>query len=405
VVHADNRTLAESLQSEGFHTAAFLGSFALSSRFGFDQGFDHFDEDFDREMDLRSGLDQNQRRAQVVTDAVLGHLDELDRDERLFLFVHYFDAHTPYDPPPPYDRRFATSGQRPRWSLELHSGAVRGHQERILGESLGLAGVIEEGMPRALVDAHGIEPTQADLHLASLYAGEVAYVDGEIGRLLAGLKERGVLEDALVVLTGDHGETFWEHGVFWSHGDWVFDTNVRVPLILRFPDQRSAGLRVFHPVSTVDLLPTLFDYLGLPCSELVEGESLKTALEGGVLARAPVFSGATKPGPRFEPRGLWGNLAKARCVRDGPWKYVHAPYREEAEQLFRLDRDPLEQDDLLLRPERDLEHEAQRVRLRALLDGWVREKPVLPSFFDKKFRDDTNRRLIEMGYLGEDAED
>ncbi len=109
MVDPANLMLAEILRAEGFHTAGFLGSFALAGRFRFAQGFDHFDENFDIAVGTL-GADQEQRDAATVTDAVLDYLEGRDGHERLFLFVHYFDAHAPHFAFPPYDRLYGPGG-------------------------------------------------------------------------------------------------------------------------------------------------------------------------------------------------------------------------------------------------------------------------------------------------------
>ncbi|MEZ5974209.1 MAG: sulfatase-like hydrolase/transferase [Planctomycetota bacterium] len=109
-VNADNQTLAESLAARGFHTAAFLGSFALDARFGLDQGFHVYNHDFDSLV--QRGRDQNQRSAEAVTESALEYLKGLESaPEHLLLFVHYFDAHLPYEPPA---KRCAACAAEPR---------------------------------------------------------------------------------------------------------------------------------------------------------------------------------------------------------------------------------------------------------------------------------------------------
>ncbi len=397
VVHEANEMLAEILSAAGFHTAAFLGSFALARRFGFAQGFDRYDEDFETEMDLSKGVDQNQRRAQDVVDAALAHVDEVG-DERLFLFVHFFDPHSPYDPPPPWDRRFAPPGRTPTWSLDLHSEGIRSHQEEYIAKSIGLAGIGADGLPLELVDGVHMKPKPVDADLAMLYAGEVAYTDSQIGRLFSELDRRGILTDALVVVTSDHGETFYEHGDYWSHGSWVYDTTIHVPLVMRFPDGRGAGRHVSDVASNIDVAPTILDLLGLARPENMEGVSLAGAIDGESLQRGPVYSQATKPGPKVETPGTWGNLAKPRCVREGRFKYVIAPYLGRKEQLFDLQSDPGEQRDLLRMPQPPPELAGILDRLRGHMQAWIREQPGLPSRYDTEYAEESQRRLREMGY-------
>jgi arylsulfatase A-like enzyme len=399
-VNPANVMLAELLSERGFHTAGFLGSFALDSRFGFDQGFDHFDEAFDILVSPKDG-DQNQRRADRVTDAVLGHVDELaGEDERLFLFVHYFDPHAPYAPPNRGDADAATHRD-----LEH---AVRTHQALLVDPPPGMMGVITGGLDPRLVQGADGQPLPGDEYLADLYAGEVAFVDAQIGRLLAGLDKRGILDDALVVITGDHGETFWEHGDFWNHGLWVYQTTLSIPLILRFPREREgasnvwpSGMVITEPVSTIDLVPTLCELLGIPVPDRVDGTSLVGLMKGKPLAPRPLYCQATQPGWRIEPKVGWANLHKPRCIREGPLKYVHAPYLQ-LEQLFDLSLDPGERVNLLAGPNPNPRAVAQARRMRVRMDGWIDSARPFASSRDGSQDREVLERLRALGYAGDD---
>lgn len=401
VVNGENVMLAEILRDAGFHTAAVLGSFALERRFDFNQGFAHYDEQFDL-LVTPFGFDQNQRSAEKVTAALLAHLDEVgDGPERLFLFAHYFDPHAPYAPPAPHDAAYRADGSPATSDGRDIERAVRAHQRAITGQEFGHGRVIIDGLvgdARKLVGRSG-EPGEVDRRMADLYAGEIAYVDAAIGDLLAGLRERGLLEQTLVVLVADHGETFWEHHDFWNHGLWVHQTTVQVPLLLRFPDGRHRSRVVEQPVSTIDLLPTLCELLDLELPERCEGVSLVPLMKGLALRRGPVYSVATQPGRVVERPGEWGNRYKPHCVRDGPWKYVRSPYQGGIEQLFHLGDDPREREDLL----RGTPTPGLRARLetlRATLDRWSAGASPLPSHFDRSQIEDTRRRLKALGYGG-----
>jgi hypothetical protein len=176
VLDGANHTLAEALGGLGFWCAAFLGSFALDRRFSFDQGFDHYDQEFDIEVGAGGG-DQDQRSAARVTDAVLAHVDVVrarsgfERDGRLFLFAHYFDPHAPYMPPghaPP-------GGTQPRIAAAVEAQqlaalrAVRG--DAPAGEPIrapGVASVVAHGLTRELASAPPATPSAEDLALRAL---------------------------------------------------------------------------------------------------------------------------------------------------------------------------------------------------------------------------------------------
>jgi arylsulfatase A-like enzyme len=294
--------LAETLKAAGFHTAGFLASFALDRRFNFAQGFDHFDQEFDI---LATGqvLDQNQRRAQAVTDAVIAYLDQKGVPPNLFLFVHYFDPHMPYDPPPPYDTMYGRT-----------EGAIE------LGEHPGLSvGYRRKGLRQYLCR----------------YAGEVSYLDHHVGRLLDDLKRRGILDNALLVLTSDHGENLGdETSHLFDHGWTTYQSVMHAVGMIRLPDAAHGGTRLALPVASIDILPTTLRYLGLPAPPGVEGQAIDLTDPAQETLSRTRFGEATKPWD-VETDRRWFNNPKARCVRDGPYKYIQTLHRVK-EELYDL---------------------------------------------------------------------
>jgi arylsulfatase A-like enzyme len=406
-VAAENVLLPEVLRDAGFATAGFVGAFPLSETFGFPQGFETWDEDFELFIEA-DGVDQNQRRAARVTDAALAWVDAA-KPERAFLFVHYFDPHAPYAPPP-------RSGGTP-----VHEGAPQGstfedvarqanaHHRALVPDAPGWAELVQRGLTRELVEGATGAELPGDAELVALYEGEIRYVDAEIARLLAGLERAGLLEDALVVLTADHGETLFEHADAYNHGLWVHDTTVHVPLILAGPGVEART--VDAPVSTIDALPTILELVGLASPPAVEGVSLVPLVRGEPLERGPVFSEATQPARAdLEAASSWPNARKPRCVRRGNLKYVRAddlgsPGAEGPgtyEQLFDLAADPGERIDLV---RADPERAARELPpLRELLARWdagakpLRTEPLAREALEAQ------RRLRELGYV-EGAED
>ncbi|PYT05861.1 MAG: hypothetical protein DMF49_12895, partial [Acidobacteria bacterium] len=162
-------TLAEALKAAGYETGAFVGAFVLSSSFGLSQGFDIYDESFDMK---RQGPTADERRADTVNAAVYRWLERRPSGP-LFLWVHYFDPHARYEPPPPFDRQFASSP----------------------------------------------------------YDGEIANVDQALGKLLERLRSIAGRGELAVVLVADHGEGLGEHGEA-THGLFVYESTLHVPLIL-----------------------------------------------------------------------------------------------------------------------------------------------------------------------------
>ena len=396
MLNHDNVMLAEVLKEEGFHTAGFLGSFALDRVFDFNAGFDHFDQEFTIEYDPKNA-DQVQRRAEAVSDAVFSHLDEIDVEgERLFLFVHYFDAHAPFDPPEPYGAKYAREGGPIKSDFADLGVQERAHQEALIGGHLS---AFQMGLSPELVHGADGKPLPGDDDLAALYAGEVTYLDHHVGQLLDGLRERGILDDAIVILTGDHGETFWEHGDFWHHGAWVYETNLHVPLIVRMPDGRGRGQEVGDHVATIDLFPTILDLLEIPLPEEVDGISLAGALEGQALPVRPIYCEATQPivAEQLKKGLIWGNQFKAKCVRIGRWKYIYAPYLKGLDELYDLENDPEERVDLIRQP--TPESQAQIPALKRALNQWMVKPQPRSSAFNRTQLEYISARLEALGYV------
>ena len=213
--------VSETLRAHGFATSAFVGAYVLHSKWGLDQGFDHYSDEFNRARYERILL-QNEKRA----DEVIGLAEDwmrLHKESRFFTWIHLFDPHTPYDPPAPFDE-------------------------------------IEDP-----------------------YQGEVEYVDAALGELFDFLRAEGLYDRSLIVLTADHGESLGEHGER-EHGFFVYEPAVRVPLVVRapvtFPVKRVEAL-----VEHVDVVPTVLDLAGVAIPAAVQGESLAGVLFGGEVDR------------------------------------------------------------------------------------------------------------------------
>ncbi len=214
-------TLATLLRGAGYDTAAFIGAYPVARPSGLDQGFDVFDDPFGAGERGTTGEARSERRGGEVVDHALGWLAE-PRRARFFLWVHLYDPHAPYEPPPPFRQRFA---RRP-------------------------------------------------------YDGEVAYADAQVARLLAWLDRSERRTNTLVVATSDHGEGLGDHGES-EHMLLVYDSTLRVPLFLRWAGRLPAGARVKGQFRSVDLLPTLLDLLGLPAVPTSGASRARVLREGG----------------------------------------------------------------------------------------------------------------------------
>jgi len=295
-------TLAERLRAAGWHTAAVVSNALAGPAYGLDQGYASFH--LERYKGPPPGVPGSRAprpafTADKVTDRALDFLQ--DAEPPFFLYVHYTDPHEPYLAPPEWRGRF-----------------LRG--KKVLDEEYLASSAFAEGPP---VTPEVLESIEA------CYDAEVAFADREIARLLA-----RVPGDAVVVLVGDHGEEFMEHGRF-LHGHTLFQELLDVPLVFRGPGI-PAGRKVTAPVSHVDIVPTLLELAGLsPEGSALSGRSL-----------VPFFR---DPGARPAERLLFSVLETKgfRCtaVRKGRWK-LHLTSTKPSEWLYDLEKDPREQDNL-----------------------------------------------------------
>ncbi len=300
------RFFAEMLRAIGYRTAAFVSATPVKKYTGIDAGFESFDEP-----------DVGGRKARATTDAVLAWL-EAPPAEPFLLWIHYFDPHSPYEPPPEHDR-FLTE---PR--------LVEFLRER------GLPDPIDPGILKA----------------NNLYDGEIRSVDSEIGRLIARLEELG-LDGMTLVVVSDHGEALGQHDRM-EHGE-IYNEELFVPLLIRFPEDSGLnGRTVESLVSLVDVVPTLVGRLGLPVPEAErERFSGTDVLRRGVRREHALAQRA------FGVRRKWGPGEKFALL-SLEWKYLLET--RQPDELYDLAADPAERQNLVEREVR----RADRLRRQLL---------------------------------------
>jgi len=264
------------------------------------------------------------------------------RDRPFFMLVHYFDAHGPHMAPPPYDRLHDPDYTGDRTVLEyFQSPEVR---QRIIAN-----------------------PRQVQ-YIKAQYDGEISYVDAEVGRVLDELRALGLSDNTLVIFTADHGESLTEHDFYFDHGEYLYETCVRVPLLMRFPDRRYAGRRQPGQVRLVDLAPTILAVAGV------------RAPAGDGVSLLPLLDGTEPAGERISVGSLYagrGEDARARYyVRAGGYKLIWSfdrradlSDRPALEELYDLTTDPGEVHNLSASAPPVLDD------LRKRMQVWRREQP------------------------------
>jgi arylsulfatase A-like enzyme len=291
-------TAAEAMKLAGYRTAAYANAAFVSPQLGIDRGFDVFDHVY--------AFNRSTRRADETVDAAVAFIRE-HRSDDCFILVHLFDPHLDYDPPGEYGTRFTGGRGRPAPPLTMEHCLALG----------------EEG-------------AEDVAYVRQVYQGEVAFMDAHIGRLISELRSAGAYERAVLVLTADHGEEFWDHGDF-EHGHTLYDELVRVPLIVKFPyDLKPARREVSWQVRSIDVMPTVFDYLGVDVPDTFEGESMLPLVRGIPTGHREAFSESLLYGAR---RVSWrtSSFVYIQNIEEGV---------DDVGELYDWRADPAEQVDL-----------------------------------------------------------
>ncbi len=349
-------TLAEVLREHGYVTAGFTDGILVSDYYGFAQGFDAFRVKRTSFRGLSSTLPSVAHflaQRQAVASASSGGVDGGRRGAAatpatrpLFLFVHTYDVHEPYDAAHPFARAFSK-----RTFAEVAEDLGYRPVPSLLNERLDFLGADE---------AKEVE---------DLYDNGILATDDQLAGLFGILQAYDLYDDSIIVILSDHGEEFLEHGNF-NHGPTVYEELVRVPLFIRLPQGRYGGVLIEAPVALLDVGPTVLDLAGFPIPPEFEGESLVSLIAGGRVGepngRAAVGDASPEGGARtlfFDTPNL--ELGVHGLLR-GRWKLIRNTAHGTTE-LYDLATDPLERRDLA----------AARADVRERLEGelasWVAE--------------------------------
>ncbi len=332
VLTNDNVTLAEALQEHGYRTAAEIAAPVLGRRMLLNQGFESYRDTLSPGIQRKhirtiTGNDEksirlDERIASDITSRGIQFLNAY-REDKFFLWLHYFDPHQGYTPPAEYRARLPENP----------------------------------------------------------YHAEILYVDHELGRLLDTVRKLGLKDSTLVLLTADHGESLSEHDESY-HSMLVYDSTMRVPLILWGPTILGEGSVVESLVRTVDIAPTVLDLLNLPPLADIQGVSL-----------APLITGETSDlhltgyGESIEP--MLFEASPIRFVREGEWKYIHKVNPE----LYNVRKDPGELDNVAA------ENPQLVKQLRSKLGALIAEPPLRLSSGTVPIDAATREQLQALGYL------
>lgn len=283
LLSADLPYLPDLLHHHGYHTGAFLGAYILDpagSAPGFQRGFDVYDANFHQRKPGEDRYKSVERRAEDVANRALGWLSR-HQQRPFFIWLHFYDAHDPYDPPEPFKTHYAS-------------------------------------FP---------------------YDGEIAYTDSIVGSLVEVLRKHGLYQNSVIAIAADHGEAFGEHGEE-RHGMFLYDETIHVPLLLKLSAGRLGGKRVEERVALAEVAPTLLEAAGIPAPAAMQAQSLfpfmdaakSAAVDTGKTPERPVYSETNYAHRAFG----WSEL---RSWRTGKYLYVQAPRRELYDQSSDPDAD------------------------------------------------------------------
>ena len=364
-VPKDLPLLAERLAESGWDRIGVVGAMPLESDMGLDRGFRVY-----KDTEFSSWWGSPRKTADEVTDAALKAIDERPGGQPLFLFVHYYDPHSPWEAAPQAIRdRFVPP------DFELDRNGISG---------------LEVFRTRA---RKGMGLSKKRVGLArKLYLAQVHWTDQQFGRLLDGLERRGLMKDSLIIMTADHGEMLNERrlGQVYTHGPDVDLPVIHVPMIVagagRFESPK--GQTVERRVRLADIATTVLAAAGLD-ETMGNGENLADVWNGTAGAPPAHFAEATRSGLNMKlgksPEGVWPNLQFERSVIDEDALLVYTPWKGEEAELFEV------------RPDQPLAEDAEKaVRMRAALDAWDAAAPQAGS---REMDAETEEALRQLGYL------
>lgn len=314
-------TLAELFKKNGYTTYAVISAYVLASKFGLNQGFEVYDDSLDSSRMINSFT------SEIPADRVYAKFSlwyEKHFNEKFFSWIHFYDPHQPYEPPPPFDKQYRNNP----------------------------------------------------------YAGEVAFVDRYVGKIISDLKKKGIYQRTLVVVFGDHGEDLGEHDEY-GHGTFCYNESLKVPLIFSKNLGYRSGARINVSTHLVDVMPSLLELFGIKSRVKFHGESL--------LGLDPVQSGNKDRLLYFEsmyPNEEMG-WAPVTGIIENHFKYIHLPKAE----LYDLKADSLEKNNLYYK-----KFNVSR-RLNKRLEQFVITHSEKKKAYKKKLSSEDMKHLESLGYI------
>jgi len=315
--------ISEILRNHDFATSAFIGSYVLHRKTGMNQGFEYYADEFEVQDKIFSPESLQKSSDEVLAEAKQWLTN--NKKNKFFTWIHLFDPHSPYTPPSPYKERYPSNP----------------------------------------------------------YRGEVEYVDNQLGQFIVFLKKEGLYDQTLIIVTSDHGEGLGDHGEK-EHGFFLYESTVRVPLILRAPFDFPVKY-VDQIIEHVDVVPTILNLLGIPIPEFCQGVSFFNLMINRKRNKSNIAYSET-----YYPRLHFG-WSELKAFYRKNWKYIQAP----REELYDLSQDIDEKNNLAL------VNTSERDKMNTDIERFIKEKSANP-LTSKKARQLDKRdieRLASLGYL------
>jgi len=317
-----NVTLAEILKEAGFATAAAISAIVLDAQFGTAQGFDTYNDDFENTVE---GGSVKQRRGDETTDIAINWLQK-NKEKKFFYFLHYYDPHFDYVPPEPFASIFVTNP----------------------------------------------------------YAGEIAYTDYCIGRVVAKLKELDIYDSTLIIITSDHGEMLGEHGER-SHGYYIYQSSIKVPLIFKLPGKHKPK-RITNIAGLIDIVPTVCSLLDIKPPPEVQGIDILHNIGKNIPPQESrnIYCQCLQP-TKYNGNSLLG-------VVTDRFKYIQTTRPE----LYDMIKDQAEKTNLI-------DEQPQQARILKDKLAQIIERSVRKDSANSKMEldEETQKQLESLGYVGE----
>jgi len=337
-------TLAEVLEDEGYRTAGIVNIHHIYQN-GFQQGFNG---------EYRLVKEVNASR---VTGETIDWLDRNNDRGRFFLWVHYFDPHSPYSAPKEYWSRFTDNFS----------------ETSSLFSKLG---------PRV----NGSERNEIINQLEAMYDGEVAYTDAMVGKVLDRVEKLGLLEDTVVIILSDHGEGFGRHPADVTHGVELYDTTLRVPFILYYPGAPE-GKRVEKQTQLIDVMPTILEILGVEGKEDFEGKDVTPLIKNGEFDSPPAISERRL----YSKNEVSDTRFYSVRYRGKKLIYKKFPNGNANKMFFNIIKDPDELNNTLKY------NKNQVGEFKEILDSWLSDPQH--RIKTQKISEESKERLRQLGYL------